>query len=289
MTALAGTITNEGTVRFRRSAMLLPALVLGNLSVAIHQQSLWMQLGALVTLAVFNATVRERQLVELAWLSEPVETPPKRVYPMHAVLALIAFQFLIGLTGALLGAVEVLSPTAKLAISYTAAAAVVAAVFKTWMSENKLVVMPKRPRGPVLRPIFYGLTISCVAGAAVVLMLTRFGAPNQLPANATSVAAPSAVYDKWFLLGMWVIAAPLFEEWMIRGVLYRSLRRNWSMWVSVAVSAVLFATLHPVAGCVALVTLGTMTALTVEKTGRLWPSIVVHAGYNFMIWALCVM
>jgi membrane protease YdiL (CAAX protease family) len=37
---------------------------------------------------------------------------------------------------------------------------------------------------------------------------------------------------------------------------------------------------------VPLITLGVMTALTVEKTGRLWPSILVHAGYNFMIWCL---
>lgn len=289
MTSLAATITNEGTVRFRRTAMFLPLLVIGNLSLAIYQNSVWLQLGALVTLAVFNATVRERQLVELAWLSEPVETPPKRVYPMHAVLALIAFQAILGAVGGGLLQVETLSATARLSISYIVAAAVVAAVFKTWMSENKLVVVPKLPRGPILRPIFYGLAISCVAGAAVTLFLIRFGADSRLPANATSLSLPTALYDKWFLFAMWVVAAPLFEEWLFRGVLYRSLRRNWSMWLSVAVSAVLFATLHPVAGCAAVASLGTMTALTAEKTGRLWPSIVVHAGYNFMIWVLCVM
>jgi membrane protease YdiL (CAAX protease family) len=47
-----------------------------------------------------------------------------------------------------------------------------------------------------------------------------------------------------------------------------------------------FATLHPVSGCVALLALGTMTALAAEKTGRLWPSITIHAGYNLMIWSL---
>ena len=88
-------MTNEQTVRFRRSN-LLPLLVIGNLSVAIYSQNWWMELSALVTLAVFNATVRERQIVELPWLSEPVETPPKKVYAMHAVLAIIGFQALIG-------------------------------------------------------------------------------------------------------------------------------------------------------------------------------------------------
>ena len=56
LTALAATVTNEQTVRFRRSN-LLPLLVIGNLSVAIYSQNWWMELSALVTLAVFNATV----------------------------------------------------------------------------------------------------------------------------------------------------------------------------------------------------------------------------------------
>ena len=287
LTALAATVTNEQTVRFRRSN-LLPLLVIGNLSVAIYSQNWWMELSALVTLAVFNATVRERQIVELPWLSEPVETPPKKVYAMHAVLAIIAFQVVIGVCKGVLVQVPELSPFATVAISYIAAAAVVSAVFKTWMSENKLTVAPAVPRGPVVRPILLGLSISCVVGFAVTLFLKLYGANSQMPANATNFIVPNTSIDKWCLFAMWVVAAPLFEEWLIRGVLYRSLRRNWSVWMSVAVSAVLFATLHPVAGCIALVTLGTMTALTVEKTGRLWPSIMVHAGYNFMIWTLCV-
>ena len=195
---------------------------------------------------------------------------------------------MIGVCKGVLVQVPELSPFATVAISYIAAAALVSAVFKTWMSENKLTVVPAVPRGPVVRPILLGLSISCVVGFAVTLFLKLYGADGQLPANATKFIVPNTSIDKWCLFAMWVIAAPLFEEWLIRGVLYRSLRRNWSVWISVAVSAVLFATLHPVAGCIALVTLGTMTALTVEKTGRLWPSIMVHAGYNFMIWTLCV-
>jgi membrane protease YdiL (CAAX protease family) len=36
----------------------------------------------------------------------------------------------------------------------------------------------------------------------------------------------------------------------------------------------------------ALIVLGAVTAWTTEKTGRLWPSMLIHAGYNAMIWAL---
>jgi membrane protease YdiL (CAAX protease family) len=48
----------------------------------------------------------------------------------------------------------------------------------------------------------------------------------------------------------------------------------------------LFITLHPVTSSPALIVLGAVTAITVEKTGRLWPSMIIHAGYNLMVWAI---
>ncbi len=287
LTALATTITNEQTVRFRRS-MWLPALVVSHASLAIYSDYWWAQLGALVTMIILNIAVHQRALVELPWLSEPVENPPKRVYPMHAILALIGFESLTsGIRGGL-SHVASISSTANVAISYISAAVVVTAICWVWMFRNGLVVMPKLPQLPVLRPIAWGLATSCAAGLAVQMFLKLYSNSPPLAAYATPGNLPHADYDKWCLLGMWVIAAPIFEEWIIRGMLYRSLRRNWGIAVSVALSAVLFATLHPAAGCISLVTLGVMTALATEKTNRLWPSMIIHAGYNFTIWMVVV-
>ncbi len=284
LTALAASVTNEQTVRFRRGA-LLPALVVSDLSLAIYSQNWWQQLGALATLAILNAAVRARQLDELEWLSEPVETPPKKLYPMHAVLTIVGFRALqVAITGAFIGRTD-LSASAIVAISYCVAAIVVSSICWTWMSQNRLT-MPKLARGPALRPICLGLLTTCTIGFAVTMCFRWWNIDSRLPAYAINGVLQSAAYDKWCLFGLWVVAAPLFEEWIIRGLLYKSLRRNWGIGLSVALSAILFATLHPAGGCIALLTLGTMTALAVEKTGRLWPSITIHAGYNFMIWIL---
>jgi ABC-2 type transport system permease protein len=288
LTALAAIVTNEQTIRFRRSAML-PMLVVSNCSLALYNGSWWLQLGALATTVILNAAVRERALVELRWLSEPVDTPPAQVYPMHAILALIGFQTLQGAIGAALSQRPELSVAASMAIAYIGAALVVSACCWDWMRRNGLIGSLVRPRGPALRPIISGLAFSCAAGFAVTMVLRQLSVDSQLPAYATNGNLLHASYDKWCLLVLWVIAAPLFEEWIVRGMMYRSLRRNWGIALSVAVSAVLFATLHPAAGAIALVTLGSMTALAVERTGRLWPSITIHAGYNFMIWMLCAM
>ena len=105
-------------------------------------------------------------------------------------------------------------------------------------------------------PIARGLAVSCVVGCVVTLIGRWFSVDHQAAAYAINGITRSSDYDKWCVLAMWVIAAPLFEEWVLRGMLYRSLRRNWGVALSVISSAVLFATLHPAAGAVPLITLG---------------------------------
>jgi ABC-2 type transport system permease protein len=267
----------------------LPVFVISHASLAIHSQNWWAQVGALATLTILNVAVRERELVELPWLSEPIESPPKRVYPMHAILAVIGFQTVMSGFTAGLTKVPDLSATANVAISYVSAAAITSLVCWMWMWRNGLTILPKLPRLPVLRPICWGLAISCATGFAVTMVARVNSVTPPLAAYAVEGNVAHAPYDRWCLLGMWVIAAPLFEEWVIRGLMYRSLRRTWGIAVSVALSAILFATLHQVAGCISLITLGVMTALATERTNRLWPSIIIHAAYNFMIWTMCVL
>ena len=201
-----------------------------NLSLALLSQNWWAELSSLATLVILNAAVRERQLVELAWLSEPVETPPKRVYAMHAILALIGFEAVQNISQIAFLQQPALSASAVVAISYCIAAITASFVFWFWMHSNKLSI-PKLTRGPALRPIVWGLLASCSAGF-VTTMICRWGNFGHTPAYAIQGMLASAPYDKWFVLVMWVLAAPLFEEWIIRGMLYASLRRTWGIGLS---------------------------------------------------------
>jgi ABC-2 type transport system permease protein len=90
----------------------------------------------------------------------------------------------------------------------------------------------------------------------------------------------------WVFLTTLVLAAPIFEEWLFRGLLYRSLRRSWGLVTSVAISALLFTAIHPMASSVAVLGLGVATAVVLERTGRLWSSMLVHIGDNTFIVAL---
>jgi uncharacterized protein len=79
-----------------------------------------------------------------------------------------------------------------------------------------------------------------------------------------------------------VVCAPVVEELFYRGLLLRSLdKRGIQPWLSVVLSALLFAGMHFEALQFAgLFLFGIVLALLVHRTGRLGPAIWAHAAFN---------
>lgn len=88
--------------------------------------------------------------------------------------------------------------------------------------------------------------------------------------------------------GMTTLLAPLFEEWLFRGVLFRALDEGDSAIaprrrrvVAVVLSATFFAAAHGEATqFVGLFALGVLLAYLVARTRRLTPSILTHVSFN---------
>src|SRR4030095_14571368 len=78
--------------------------------------------------------------------------------------------------------------------------------------------------------------------------------------------------------------APLGEEVAFRGVLYAALRSRFGVMPAAALSAAVFALAHGYGGLgvVAVFWSGALWALSYEKTGSLWPSIIAHCLGNLM-------
>ena len=83
-----------------------------------------------------------------------------------------------------------------------------------------------------------------------------------------------------------VLLAPVAEEIVFRGILFRALLRRSGRHAAVFGSAGVFAALHVVLdpsawlASIALFLLGVMLALLVRHTGRLGTPIMLHAGFN---------
>jgi hypothetical protein len=77
-----------------------------------------------------------------------------------------------------------------------------------------------------------------------------------------------------------VLAAPLCEEFIFRGLIFGGLRRSMPVWQAVVVSAAVFAAVHPTLSLLPVFVVGLCTACVYERNKTLLAPMLVHAGYN---------
>jgi membrane protease YdiL (CAAX protease family) len=83
----------------------------------------------------------------------------------------------------------------------------------------------------------------------------------------------------WLIL-LTIIAAPVFEEFIFRGLVFGGLRRTTGPAVAVLGSAALFALVHPPIAIIPVFGLGVAAAISFERTGFLLAPIIAHCVYN---------
>jgi membrane protease YdiL (CAAX protease family) len=89
----------------------------------------------------------------------------------------------------------------------------------------------------------------------------------------------------YVLLG--VVAAPIGEEFLFRGLLYRGMRVRWGVSVGAIGSALIFAVLHVSPLAIAgIFLIGVLLALAYERSGSLATPILMHAVNNGLMFML---
>ncbi len=80
-----------------------------------------------------------------------------------------------------------------------------------------------------------------------------------------------------------VVAAPLFEEFIFRGLIFGGLRRSLGAAPSITASAAVFAIVHPPVSMIPVLVLGLFAGLAYERTRMLLAPILAHALYNAVV------
>jgi membrane protease YdiL (CAAX protease family) len=111
---------------------------------------------------------------------------------------------------------------------------------------------------------------------------------KRLPLGAELVTARGALDPSaraWLDL-LYVGMAPIAEEFLFRGLLFRALDREWGGLRAVAGSACFFAIYHPPVAWVPVGLVGAASALLFKRTQHLLPSVALHMAYNAaVLWA----
>lgn len=84
-----------------------------------------------------------------------------------------------------------------------------------------------------------------------------------------------------FMILLATVVAPVTEELLFRGGLYRYARTRFPRWVALLVPSLLFASLHGnLASFAPLVALGVILSLAYERTGNIMVPIIAHGLFN---------
>lgn len=139
--------------------------------------------------------------------------------------------------------------------------------------------------GAVLAIVFLFVRLAIVLAivAVVVLVSPDFtDMVNSIETRAELLAPESSLLVTFALIILVSVVVPIVEEMVFRGVLYRWLRGRMTFWVASSVSALIFGLFHfqPLV-VVAAALMGFPLAWLYERTGSLWPCIVMHAVTNF--------
>jgi len=285
---MGSSVISETTVHFRQWAQWMPLLLSAAAGHAVYAGDLWWLCVQVVLLGALDVSVWQKLRDELPWLTEPAEDPPPRLYLMHGLLAAVGYTAIQGM-GMQLAVAAKTPPLVALPIASALAAAVVALIALWQLSRHKVRIFPGGGRAPGAGGLFYaaaGAIMACGAGWAWVKLLEvmPWTAGSVAPARAAAAAMRSP--EEWFALaGLAVVVAPVAEEFIFRGLVYHGLRRTHGFVWSLLWSSLFFTAVHPPLGSAAVFCLAAVNAWIMERTGRLWLCVMVHAGYNaFALW-----
>ena len=150
-----------------------------------------------------------------------------------------------------------------------------------------------RPRWKDLAIALASIGIILAARTVLGIVIVVAGGADKLR-EAQNLKSNSGHVDAAFvvlLVAVAVIAAPILEEFVFRGLLLRTFMQRWSFWPAALLSSLIFAVGHTyevstVIGAVILAAnvgiIGVVHCGVVRYTGRLAPAMMSHAMVNLL-------
>ena len=258
------------------AGLYIYAVVTPNLA----QRVIFMVLTVLLALALW-----QKARDQLGYLLDPDASPPPRVSTSDGMIAAMLFFVAQAIAGAII--IGKGRPTgASTLVAFTIAGAITYGLMRSVYAKAKTRGVPHMLAdasvGEASRPLL-GLAGGLAAAAAALVylfVLQKFGLPGK--------AAPEGPFELlgWWIVPIAVIAAPIFEEFIFRGLIFGGLRRSFGVWPATLASAAVFAIVHPALSMAPVFILGVCAAWVYERTRSLLAPMIAHAAYNVCVLSL---
>lgn len=272
--------------KVRPTYVYLYMLLAGLYTYAIFASQWAQRLVLIVLSALLAMALGQKARDELPFLLDPAASPPARVSTSDGVIAAMLFFVFQGLIAVGLSAGGTKLDGSAVLLSYSIAGAVTYAALRYSLWRSKAVGVPRLlPVGAsMLQAVRWGVgmgLIAAIAGLVYLWVSQRWLLPSD-PHEAPKVALLGL---RW-VVPLAVIAAPLCEEFIFRGLIYGGMRRSIPEGWAIFGSAAVFAIVHPPMAMIPVFGLGMCAAVAYRRSGGLLAPMLTHALYNgAVIWA----
>ncbi|KIL71934.1 CPBP family intramembrane metalloprotease [Bacillus badius] len=130
--------------------------------------------------------------------------------------------------------------------------------------------------------VIFILTIVLMVGATIVMVLTSFIGNTYENSKTEALQENATLFNVLIAFIVAAIISPIYEEIFYRGFLYRWLRTRISIVGAILLSSLIFTVIHiPTYNVMPVNFLsGIIFALAYERTGSIWPSVIIHGLTN---------
>lgn len=232
----------------------------------------------MVLTMLLAAALWQKARDQLGYLLDPDASPPPRVSTSDGLIAAMLF-FVVQAVAAVVIIGRGRATGAAVLFAFSIGGAITYALMRYAYARAKTEGVPKI-LGENSRPLL-GIAAGALAGAVGVIYLYGLDVTGLLE---TAMRASKSYTS----LGLWtlplaLLAAPLFEEFIFRGLIFGGLRRSFGVWPAALASAALFAIVHPPFSIIPVFILGVCAALVYERSRSLLAPMLVHATYNGIV------
>jgi membrane protease YdiL (CAAX protease family) len=271
-------LAQEIRSKLRPTYVYLYMMLAGLYTYAIFASEWWQKIVVIVLSGLLSLALWQKARDELPYLLDPAASPPARVSTSDGVIAAMLFFVVQGITLAIfMASTHHLSGTA-IVTAYSIAGAITFSVFRLVYWRSKTVGIPAVFGAGAAKAVGWGIGAGLVAalgGVGYIYALQRLDVLQDVMRESA----------KGLSAGLWipvlaVVAAPIFEEFIFRGLIFGGLRRSLGALPAIAASAAVFAIVHPPVSMVPVFGLGLCAAFAFDRSKLLLAPMIAHGIYN---------
>ncbi|HEY8905403.1 MAG TPA: type II CAAX endopeptidase family protein, partial [Rhodoferax sp.] len=275
-------MAQEQGARIRPKYLYLFTLLSGFYGYGIWAAVWWQSLEIVLLAALLAFALWQKAADQLPYLLDPAAAPPARVSASDGLIAAMMFLVFQIVIAVIWRTVQPGLGGAALLASFVGSGALITYGLVRWVYwRSKTEQIPTVLRGAPRSSWQIGASAGMLAasiGLVYLWLAQHFGALSET--SASPFDDPTLQY---WLVALAILAAPIFEEFIFRGLIFGGLRRSMGLVPAAVASAAVFAVVHPPASIIPVFFLGLCTALAYERSRVLAAPMLTHAVYNAVV------